>query len=150
MQVRSPRGKADPVADLLGRCDLVLIDAPCTGSGAWRRSPDAKWRIRPGALQERIKDQTEILERATKYVKPGGRIVYVTCSVLIDENEARVNAFLAANTGFRALDAAEMTKLAVLPALHPFASLHGPGMRLTPLSAGTDGFYFATLVLAAG
>ena len=81
VQVRSPKGKADPVADLVGRCDLVLIDAPCTGSGAWRRSPDAKWRIRPGALQERIKDQIEILERAAKYVKPGGRLVYVTCSV---------------------------------------------------------------------
>ena len=64
VQVRAPRGQADVLADLKGRCDLVLIDAPCTGSGAWRRNPDAKWRIRPGALEQRIKDQDETLESA--------------------------------------------------------------------------------------
>ena len=150
IQLRAPRGREDVLADLAGRCDLVFVDAPCTGTGTWRRSPDAKWRMRPGALEQRMKEQDEVLASAARYVKPGGRVVYVTCSVLIDENEARVQAFLAAHAGFRALDAAEMTKLAILPALEPFASPHGPGMRLTPLSAGTDGFYFATLVLAAG
>ena len=60
VQVRAPRGVRDVLADLAGRCDLVLIDAPCSGSGAWRRSPDAKWRMRPGALEQRIKDQIEI------------------------------------------------------------------------------------------
>src|SRR5207245_1834377 len=81
VQVRAPRGAADILADLQNRCDLVLIDAPCTGTGAWRRNPDAKWRIRPGALAERIKAQDALLARAAEYVKPGGRIVYVTCSV---------------------------------------------------------------------
>ena len=86
-------GQADVLADLKGRCDLVLIDAPCTGSGAWRRNPDAKWRIRPGALEQRIKDQDETLESALRFVKRGGRIVYVTCSVLRAENEDRIAAF---------------------------------------------------------
>ena len=95
VQVRAPRGQADVLADLKGRCDLVLIDAPCTGSGAWRRNPDAKWRIRPGALEQRIKDQDETLESALRFVKQGGRIVYVTCSVLRAENEDRIAAFMA-------------------------------------------------------
>ncbi len=73
VQVRAPRGQQhDPIADLAGACDLVLIDAPCTGVGTWRRNPDAKWRMRPGALEQRIKAQTEILSRAEKFVKPGG------------------------------------------------------------------------------
>ncbi len=148
VQVRSPKGKADPVADLVGRCDLVLIDAPCTGSGAWRRSPDAKWRIRPGALQERIKDQIQILERAAKYVKPGGRLVYITCSVLKPENEDRVAAFLEAHPEYLPLDAATMARAAGLPALAEFASKLGPGLRLDPLHTNTDGFYVAGLVKA--
>ena len=103
VQVRAPRGpNVDPVADLAGQCDLVLIDAPCTGVGTWRRNPDAKWRMRPGALQQRIKSQDEVLDRAKNYVKRGGRLVYVTCSLLRAENEARVEAFLAANPDYRA------------------------------------------------
>ena len=96
--MRAPKGEADVLADLKGRRDLVLIDAPCTGSGAWRRNPDAKWRIRPGALEQRIKDQEETLESALRFVKQGGRIVYITCSVLKAENEDRIAAFLGATT----------------------------------------------------
>ena len=99
VQVRAPRGERDILSDLAGRCDVVLIDAPCTGSGAWRRNPDAKWRVRPGALEQRIKDQNETLERAAGYVKPGGHLVYVTCSLLKAENEDRIAAFLAAHDG---------------------------------------------------
>ena len=86
------------LGDLKGRCDLVLIDAPCTGSGAWRRNPDAKWRMRPGALEQRIKDQDETLESALGFVKQGGRIVYVTCSILRAENEDRIAEFIAGTT----------------------------------------------------
>ena len=100
VQVRAPKGRADVLADLKGRCDLVLIDAPCTGSGAWRRNPDAKWRIRPGALEQRIKDQDETLESASRFVKRGGRMVYVTCSVLRAENEDRIAAFLERHDDF--------------------------------------------------
>ena len=71
VQVRTPRGATDALADLAGRADLVLIDAPCTGTGAWRRNPDAKWRVRPGALAERLKDQAEALDRAAPLVKSG-------------------------------------------------------------------------------
>ena len=67
VQVITPRGDKDMLADLEGRADLVLIDAPCTGTGAWRRNPDAKWRVRPGALAERLKDQAEALDRAARW-----------------------------------------------------------------------------------
>src|SRR5580704_9798516 len=80
VQVRTPRG--DVLADLAGRADLVLIDAPCTGTGTWRRNPDAKWRVRPGALAERVKQQAALLDRAVALTKPKGLIAYITCSVL--------------------------------------------------------------------
>ena len=78
----------------------MLVDAPCTGTGTWRRNPDAKWRVRPGALDQRIKEQDAVLAQAATYVKPGGRLVYVTCSLLAEENEGRVEAFLATHDGF--------------------------------------------------
>ena len=86
--------------DIVGQVDLVLIDAPCTGIGAWRRNPDAKWRVRPGALEQRIKDQDEVLARAAPLVRQGGRIAYITCSLLAEENGDRVAAFLAAHAEF--------------------------------------------------
>src|SRR5262249_34701168 len=100
VQVRTPRGTADVLADLAGRADLVLIDAPCTGTGGWRRNPDAKWRMRPGALGVRQKEQAEALDRAAPLVKPGGRIAYVTCSVLVEENADQVRDFLARHPDF--------------------------------------------------
>ncbi|MBV9289808.1 MAG: RsmB/NOP family class I SAM-dependent RNA methyltransferase, partial [Hyphomicrobiales bacterium] len=145
VQVRAPRGAADPLADLEGRSDLVLIDAPCSGSGAWRRNPDAKWRIRPGALAERIKDQDEILDSAMRFVKPGGRLVYVTCSLFKAENEERVTAFLERHADMAPLDAKAQAKSAGLMALAAHASPFGPGFRLTPRTTGTDGFYIAAL-----
>ncbi len=146
VQVRAPKGQADVLADLKDRCDLVMIDAPCTGSGAWRRNPDAKWRTRPGAIEQRIKDQDETLEKAVRFVKPGGRLVYVTCSVLRAENEDRVAAFLARHDGFLPVDAATQARATGLAALAEHTSPFGPGFRLSPLTTGTDGFYVATLV----
>jgi 16S rRNA (cytosine967-C5)-methyltransferase len=148
VQVRAPKGKADVLTDLKGRCDLVLIDAPCTGSGAWRRNPDAKWRIRPGALEQRIKDQDETLESALRFVKRGGRIVYVTCSVLRAENEDRIAAFLERHDDLLPIDAATQARSAGLPALAEHRSTLGPGFRLSPRTTGTDGFYVATLTRA--
>jgi 16S rRNA (cytosine967-C5)-methyltransferase len=145
VQVRAPKGHADVLADLKGRCDLVLIDAPCTGSGAWRRNPDAKWRIRPGALEQRIKDQDETLEAALRFVKRGGRIVYVTCSVLRAENEDRIAEFMGRHDDLLPIDAAAQARSAGLPALAKHASTLGPGFRLSPRTTGTDGFYVATL-----
>ena len=134
------------LADLADRCDLVVVDAPCTGTGAWRRNPDAKWRMRPGALEQRMKDQDEVLKQAARFVKPGGSLAYITCSVLRSENEERVAAFLDAHPDWLPRDAAHMARLAKLPALAAFASPFGPGIRLSPLTTGTDGFYVAVLV----
>jgi 16S rRNA (cytosine967-C5)-methyltransferase len=145
VQVRAPKGHADVLSDLEGRCDLVMIDAPCTGSGAWRRNPDAKWRIRPGALEQRIKDQDETLEKAVRFVKQGGRIVYITCSILRAENEDRIAAFMARHDAFLPLDAAAQARSASLPALAQHRSTLGPGFRLSPRATSTDGFYVATL-----
>jgi 16S rRNA (cytosine967-C5)-methyltransferase len=145
VQVRAPKGPRAILSDLTARCDLVFVDAPCSGSGAWRRNPDAKWRMRPGALQERIKDQMETLERASQFVKPGGRLLYATCSVLRDENEDRVDAFLGARDDFLPIDAAYLARSAGLPGLAAQASKFGAGLRLSPLQTATDGFYIAAL-----
>ncbi len=89
VQVRTPKGKNPPdLKDLAGKCDLVLVDAPCTGAGTWRRHPDAKWRLRPNALEMRCEEQRTVLAEAKGYVKPGGRLVYITCS-LLDAEMAR-------------------------------------------------------------
>jgi 16S rRNA (cytosine967-C5)-methyltransferase len=147
VQVRAPRGGADILGDLRRRCDLVLIDAPCTGTGTWRRNPDAKWRIRPGALAERIKAQDELLTRAADFAKPSGRIVYVTCSVLRDENEDRVSAFLQTHPQFALQSAEVMIARAELATLQPFAK-NDIGLRLSPATTHTDGFYVAMLMRA--
>ncbi len=143
VQVRTPRRGSDILADLETRCDLVLIDAPCTGTGTWRRNPDAKWRVRPGALMQRMKEQDEILESAQRFVKQNGRLIYVTCSLLRDENEDRIEAFLENHADFAAIGAAELAGAAGLPELAGFASRLGPGLRLSPLASGTDGFFIA-------
>ncbi|MGO9673599.1 MAG: RsmB/NOP family class I SAM-dependent RNA methyltransferase [Methylocella sp.] len=150
VQVRAPRRGQDALADLAGACDLVLIDAPCTGTGAWRRNPDAKWRIRPGALEQRIADQDQTLAAAARFVKPQGRILYVTCSLLREENEDRIGAFLAANPAFQAVPAEAMAAAAGLPQLAAFASKLGPGVRLSPATSGTDGFFIALLARESG
>ncbi len=87
------------MTDIHASADLVLIDAPCTGTGTWRRNPDAKWRMRPGALEVRLKDQAEVLDRAAALAKPGGRIAYITCSVLPPENGEQIRAFVAPPSG---------------------------------------------------
>ncbi len=146
VQVRPQRQGADQLADLEGRCDLVVIDAPCTGTGTWRRNPDAKWRVRPGALEQRIADQDRTLEQAARFAKPGGRMLYVTCSVLREENEDRLAAFLAAHPEFQSVPAQDMAARAELPRLADFASRFGAGLRLTPLTSETDGFFVAMLL----
>ena len=148
IQVRTPRGEADVLADLTGRIDLVLIDAPCTGTGTWRRNPDAKWRVRPGALGERVNQQAALLDRAAGLVKPRGRIVYITCSVLQEENGGQIRAFLSRHGGFRALPPRE-TVAAVLGDRGMLfchaARLSEEGLLMTPRTTDTDGFYVAVM-----
>ncbi|MBS7541368.1 RsmB/NOP family class I SAM-dependent RNA methyltransferase [Ancylobacter lacus] len=147
VQVRTPRGRADVLADLAGRMDLVLVDAPCTGTGTWRRNPDAKWRIRPGALAERVRDQAAILDAAATYVKPGGRLAYITCSLLDEENGAQIRGFLTRHAGFTLVPPADLP-LALGPtglALRTAALLRPEGVMLTPRRTGTDGFFVGVL-----
>jgi 16S rRNA (cytosine967-C5)-methyltransferase len=124
---------------------VVLVDAPCTGTGTWRRRPDAKWRLRPHALEERIKDQQVVLARAAKMVRPGGRLVYVTCSILAEENSDQIAAFLDAHVDFHVVPYADAWR-AALPG-EPPASADGSAdhLVLTPARHGTDGFFIAVL-----
>jgi 16S rRNA (cytosine967-C5)-methyltransferase len=147
VQVRTPRGTADVLSGLTGRADLVLIDAPCTGIGVWRRNPDAKWRMRPGALAVRQKEQEAALDRAVPLVKPGGRIAYVTCSVLAEENDDQVRDFLARHPDFAVVPPAQ-----VCDALGERAYLFrravlmsDAGLLMTPLRTDTDGFFVSVL-----
>jgi 16S rRNA (cytosine967-C5)-methyltransferase len=147
VQVRTPRGKDDALADLQGRADLVLIDAPCTGIGTWRRNPDAKWRVRPGALAGRRKEQAAVLDRAAALAKSGGRIAYVTCSVLAEENGDQVRGFLARHPGFAVVPPGEVADALGEPA-EPFCRavlMTEEGLLITPRRTGTDGFYVSVL-----
>ena len=134
------------VKRLAGKIDRVLVDAPCSGLGTLRRNPDLKWRQSPEALRELAGKQTAILESAARLVKPGGRLVYATCSVLPQENEAIAEAFGAAHADFEPQDAgALLTQLKVPDAArlcHGGAS--GTGyLRLWPHLHQTDGFFAA-------
>jgi len=147
VQVRTPKSIGGEINDLVGRMDLVLIDAPCTGTGAWRRNPDAKWRMRPGALEQRQNEQSEILDRAALLPKPGGRIAYVTCSVLDEENGAQVHAFLARHAEFSLQPPAEVAQ-ALGERSFMFtkaARLSDAGILMTPRTTDTDGFFVSVL-----
>jgi 16S rRNA (cytosine967-C5)-methyltransferase len=147
IQVRTPRGAADVVGDLDGRADLVLIDAPCTGTGTWRRNPDAKWRVRPGALAERRKQQAALLDRAATLVKAGGRIAYITCSVLQEENDDQVRAFTGRCSGFSVEKPAQTAQvLGERAYLFARAALiSGEGLLMTPRRTDTDGFFVSLM-----
>jgi 16S rRNA (cytosine967-C5)-methyltransferase len=148
VQVRTPKSVGNELADLASRADLVLIDAPCTGIGTWRRNPDAKWRMRPGALAVRLKEQAEVLDRAVPLVKPGGRIAYVTCSLLAEENGDQVRAFLARTPEFTLVPPAEVANpLGERAYLFRRAVLMSDeGLLMTPRRTDTDGFYLSVFV----
>jgi 16S rRNA (cytosine967-C5)-methyltransferase len=146
-EVRAPKGEAEPLADIKASADLVLIDAPCSGTGTWRRNPDAKWRMRPGALEVRLKDQVEVLDRATAMVKPGGRIAYITCSVLPAENNEQVRAFITRHPEFSVVPPEE-TASVLWDKAEDFgqaALRSAEGWLMTPRRTGTDGFFVAVL-----
>ncbi len=135
---------------LKGHMDVVFVDAPCSGTGTWRRKPDSKWRLTPKALAKRLEQQSDILRAAADYVKPGGRMVYATCSFLIEEDEDRIEVFLKENVQFSqesAAQAAIQSGMLTAQGAHLVQAGQGAsgGVRLTPYKAGTDGFYFATV-----
>lgn len=128
--------------------DLVLVDAPCTGSGTWRRRPDAKWRLNDRQLAIRTREQFEILRTACTYVRPGGRMVYITCSIFPEENQQQIEAFLADNPEFAIIDAQELWQERFGDTMDR-ARFDANGVILSPARTGTDGFFFAAMTRAA-
>ncbi len=127
------------------RFDLVLVDAPCTGSGTWRRKPDAKWRLKPANIPERQSEQRRVLDLGANLTKPGGMLVYVTCSVLPEENRDQVDAFLADHSDFAIAPFADSWQKHV--GGDPVRSADGRSdtLQLTPAQHGTDGFFIALM-----
>ena len=140
--------KPSGLESLEGQMDIVLIDAPCTGSGTWRRRPDAKWRLAQRQLDVRLGEQTAILDAASRFVKPGGRLVYVTCSVFPPENQHQVEAFTARHPTFRTADHAAVWATGISGHTKS-ARIGDSGIVMTPARTGTDGFFVAALIRAA-
>ncbi|MBK8159170.1 MAG: RsmB/NOP family class I SAM-dependent RNA methyltransferase [Rhodospirillaceae bacterium] len=124
-----------------GSFDRVLVDAPCSGTGTWRRNPDAKWRLVPEDLARLVKLQASILDSAQRLVKPGGRLVYATCSLLAEENDAQVTDFLTKHPDFVQIPIADVWK----DVIGTDCPATGPTLSLTPLRNGTDGFFVAVM-----
>ena len=142
VQVCQPGGKA--LEDLVGKMDRVLVDAPCSGAGVWRRRPDSKWRLTPEALTRRIGEQDEVLRDASRFVRPGGVLAYATCSLLRTENDERIGVFLSDHADFQAVPMTEAWA-AGLPQAPPLPHLGGSSVLLSPRRTETDGFFLALL-----
>jgi 16S rRNA (cytosine967-C5)-methyltransferase len=127
------------------RFDVVLVDAPCTGSGTWRRKPDSKWRIKPANLAERQAEQVSALDLGARLVKPGGRLVYATCSVLPEENGDQVAAFLARHPDFAVEPFGPVWQERIGTEPPQSADARADTLQLTPAQHGTDGFFIALL-----
>ena len=130
-----PNHEAEALVGWQGSADGVLVDAPCSGTGTWRRNPEARWRLNPKRLAKLVETQAHVLAIAAPLVRPGGSLTYIVCSLLDDEGAGQVASFLTAHPGWAADTPA-------LPAGRP----HGPGIRLDPAADGTDGFFVARLV----
>ncbi|MEO7548262.1 MAG: RsmB/NOP family class I SAM-dependent RNA methyltransferase [Ramlibacter sp.] len=139
----------DRIKRLAGKIDRVLVDAPCSGLGTLRRNPDLKWRQSPESVLEMTARQASILQSAARLLKPGGRLVYATCSLLPQENEAIAQAFGAANPDFTPLAAAGVLEGLKVPQAASLCSGPNGGtdfLRLWPHKHGTDGFFAALWV----
>ena len=133
------------LAGIVGKCDRVLVDAPCTGTGTWRRRPDTKWRLTQKNLEERVGQQKQVLESAARYVRPGGILAYVTCSLLPQENQEQARQFVAGNGDFELVSALDgWQSLFGGAGVQPVSS-DGATVTLSPAATDTDGFFFAML-----
>jgi 16S rRNA (cytosine967-C5)-methyltransferase len=145
-----PADAPERLEALKAGADVVLVDAPCSGSGSWRRRPDAKWRLSPEALERRRAEQAGALDQGAGLVKPGGRLVYVTCSVLPEENADQVEAFLTGHADFAVVPYHEVWRAALASEPPPSADGSDATLLLTPASHGTDGFFIAVLARKEG
>lgn len=149
LQVISPTDE-NPLEDSVGKMDVVYVDAPCSGAGTWRRHPDTKWRLTQQQLNTRLREQDKVLKSAARFVKPGGKLVYVTCSMLMEECEDRLDQFLTEHSHFSTINTVDMVEASGLltpqgrsiltPCLTPQGAL-----RMTPERIGTDGFFVSVL-----
>ena len=130
---------------LTEKIDCVFIDAPCSGSGAWRRNPDSKWRLTERQLEQRLADQKAVLERGASLVKPGGRLLYITCSVLPEENDDQVEAFLAGHPEFVSIPYRDQWRQAIGTEPPASAGQAKDTLLLTPKRHATDGFFISAL-----
>ncbi len=140
-----PADQPEQLEALNGKADIVFLDAPCSGTGAWRRKPDAKWRIKQATLDQRIKDQQAVLESGAKLVKPGGKLIYVTCSVLPQENTDQIEAFLALRKDFTLVPYADVWQQTIATEPPTSADNKKSTLLLTPASHDTDGFFIAIM-----
>ncbi|MCC3304827.1 RsmB/NOP family class I SAM-dependent RNA methyltransferase [Sneathiella sp. HT1-7] len=131
-------------APLVGQMDRVFVDAPCSGSGTWRRQPDQKWKLTEERLAELTAVQSEILSRAAPLVAPGGRLIYATCSILREENAAQIDAFLSSHPEFSLLPVSELWETVGLD-----GSWADKMFAVTPTEGGSDGFFTAVLEKSA-
>ncbi len=131
--------------NLFGKADVVLVDAPCSGSGTWRRRPEAKWRLGQKALESRLGEQAAILTQAARYVRPGGHLVYVTCSVVARENTGQVDEFIADHPTFKLLPWKVAWRECFSSDPPNSADGSEQTLLLTPASHRTDGFFIAIL-----
>ena len=131
------------LSDLVGKMDRVVVDAPCTGTGTWRRHPHAKWKLTKETLEARLVDQEEVLSSAVPFVRPGGFLVYITCSILPEENENQMAAFLDDNQQFELVSVGEVWQdMFGFDKPQPWSS-DMKTVTLTPASVNTDGFFIA-------
>ena len=130
----NPGREMEALEDWADSADCVLVDAPCSGTGTWRRNPEARWRLTPDRIARLVRVQSEVMTVAAALVKPGGTLVYIVCSLLDEEGAGQVSAFIAANAGWT-IDTLGL----------PAGRSHGPGVRLTPAHDATDGFFVARL-----
>lgn len=132
MLLINPGKERTMLSNLSGACDVVLIDAPCSGSGTWRRNPETRWRLNPARLDQVVELQASLLDIGADMVAAGGHLVYAVCSLLDDEGRSQMSSFFERNEGWQTAE----IKL-------PAGRAHGYGTLLTPYHDGTDGFFFA-------
>ncbi|WP_336294454.1 RsmB/NOP family class I SAM-dependent RNA methyltransferase [Bartonella sp. CB169] len=139
-----PRVHVEELKPLVGKMDIVLLDAPCSGTGVWRRRPDTKWRLTLERVRQRQTEQKAILNEAVNYLKPNGRLVYITCSLFFDENEGQIFHFLQQHSDFHPINMCALwQKHFSSSPVQPIFSNYG--LTLSPATTKTDGFFLSVL-----